>query len=165
MKEREEQLELDEALQSHSTEDKTDFLNELEEEFDPEAALEKQESEKQQKQVKADAEQLMLDTAKEGALTLMGGLEMLVKEAADPRLEIGEENAHKVADAAAPVILKYNVEPPEWAIKYKEEIGLGLAVGGVVLSLFLQHRHLKKADRLAELEAQQNEQQDAEQAA
>ncbi|AIW16290.1 hypothetical protein VITU102760_12185 [Vibrio tubiashii] len=163
MKENEEQLELNEELQTLSSEDKNDFLKELEEEFDPEAALEKQETEKQEKQAKADGEQMMLQAAKEGALTLMGGLEMVIQEAADPRLEIGEENAVKVAEAAAPVILKYNVEPPEWAVKYKEEIGLGLAVATVGLSLFLQHRQLKKADRLEALRAKQAE--EAEQAA
>ncbi|MDC5719425.1 hypothetical protein [Vibrio europaeus] len=163
MKENEEQLELTEELQALSSEDKNDFLKELEEEFDPEAALEKQEAEKQEKQAKADGEKMMLQAAREGALTFMGGLEMVIKEAADPRLEIGEENAVKVADAAAPVLLKYNVEPPEWAVKYKEEIGLGLAVATVGLSLFLQHRHYKKADRLEALKAKQAE--EAEQAA
>lgn len=153
----EEQLE----IETRSAEDKNQFLNELETDFDPDAALAKQSQEEDEKQKQAELQAMADETTKEGVLMALGGIETVLKETVDERLEIGEENANVLATSAVPVIHKYNVAPPPWAVKYKEEIGLGLAVATVAFSLFMQHRSLKKADRQAALERQQKESQES----
>jgi hypothetical protein len=153
----EEQLE----IETRSAEDKNQFLNELETDFDPDAALAKQSQEEDEKQKQAELQAMADEATKEGVLMALGGIETVLKETVDERLEIGEENANVLATSAVPVIHKYNVAPPPWAVKYKEEIGLGLAVATVAFSLFMQHRSLKKADRQAALERQQKESQEA----
>ncbi|NOI20789.1 hypothetical protein F0223_21430 [Vibrio coralliilyticus] len=151
----EEQLE----IETRSAEDKNQFLNELENDFDPDAALAKQSQEEDEKQKQAELQAMADEATKEGVLTLLGGVETILKDSVDERLEIGEENANALATSAVPVIHKYNVAPPPWAVKYKEEIGLGLAVATVAFSLFMQHRSLKKADRQEELERQREAEQ------
>ncbi|NRF28097.1 hypothetical protein HRJ45_24230 [Vibrio coralliilyticus] len=153
----EEQIE----IETRSAEDKNQFLNELETDFDPDAALAKQSQEEDEKQKQAELQAMADEATKEGVLMALGGIETVLKETVDERLEIGEENANVLATSAVPVIHKYNVAPPPWAVKYKEEIGLGLAVATVAFSLFMQHRSLKKADRQAALERQQKESQEA----
>ncbi|CAM2986142.1 DUF3618 domain-containing protein [Vibrio neptunius] len=153
----EEQLE----IETRSAEDKNQFLNELESDFDPDAALAKQSQEEDEKQKQAELQALADEATKEGVLMALGGIEAVLKETVDERLEIGEENANVLATSAVPVIHKYNVTPPPWAVKYKEEIGLGLALATVSFSLFMQHRSLKKADRQAALERQREAEQNA----
>ncbi|ERB66547.1 hypothetical protein G3U99_24390 [Vibrio coralliilyticus OCN008] len=151
-------------LETRSAEETTAFLDEIENEFDPEVALEKEQQDKAQKQNEIDAKQMALEATQEGVLVGMGIVDTMVKEFVDPRMEIDEGNAMAISQAAAPVILKYNVSPPPWAVKYKEEIALGVAVLGLSASLFMQHRQLKKLDleaKRAELERAQQEQSDA----
>ncbi|WP_425628267.1 hypothetical protein [Vibrio neptunius] len=153
----EEQIE----IETRSAEDKNQFLNELENDFDPDAALAKQNQDEDEKQKQAELQALADEATKEGVLMALGGIEAVLKETVDERLEIGEENANVLATSAVPVIHKYNVTPPPWAVKYKEEIGLGLALATVGFSLFMQHRSLKKADRQAALERQREAEQTA----
>ncbi|AXN33059.1 hypothetical protein [Vibrio coralliilyticus] len=153
----EEQIE----IETRSAEDKNQFLSELETDFDPDAALAKQSREEDEKKKQAELQAMADEATKEGVLMALGGIETVLKETIDERLEIGEENANVLATSAVPVIHKYNVTPPPWAVKYKEEIGLGLAVATVAFSLFMQHRSLKKADRQAELERQRDAEQTA----
>ncbi|SHO54470.1 hypothetical protein VQ7734_00184 [Vibrio quintilis] len=144
----------------HSEADKKTFIDELEQDFDPEVAKQKQEESQAQAEAEAAAEDIALNCAKDTALMVVGVAETGIQEMVDERLEIGEANADKFADAAAPLVLKYGVTPPEWLVKFKEEVMLGLSVATIGFSLWKQHRDFKKADmkaRKAELEAQKLE--------
>lgn len=138
-----------EENEMHTEQDKHDFLEELENEFDPQAALDKAD----EKAEAVNAQKMALEATEQTVLVGMGMADFAVKEMLDERLEIGEENAHALAKAAAPVILKYNVAPPPWAVKYKEEISLGMVALGITASLFMQYRGLKKADAQAAIDA------------
>lgn len=161
----EQAIEQQEELETRTAEDKAAFLDDIEADFDPEVAIEKQAEADQQKAEQVDAAQMMQAATQETVLAGVGFAEVVLKEFVDDRLEVGEDNAKALANAAAPVVLKYNVSPPPWALKYKEEIGLGLVALSISASLFLQHRGLKKFDRLAALEAQQNAQAESEKTA
>ena len=138
-----------EEVETHTEQDKHDFLEELENEFDPQAALDKAD----EKAEAVNAQKMALEATEQTVLVGMGMADFAVKEMLDERLEIGEENAQALAKAAAPVILKYNVAPPPWAVKYKEEISLGMVALGITASLFMQYRGLKKADQQAAIDA------------
>lgn len=138
-----------EEVETHTEQDKNDFLEELENEFDPQAALDKAD----EKAEAVNAQKMALEATEQTVLVGMGMADFAVKEMLDERLEIGEDNAHALAKAAAPVILKYNVAPPPWAVKYKEEISLGMVALGISASLFMQYRGLKKADAQAAIDA------------
>lgn len=148
-----------EEVETHTEQDKNDFLEELENEFDPQAALDKAD----EKAEAVNAQKMALEATEQTVLVGMGMADFAVKEMLDERLEIGEENAHALAKAAAPVILKYNVAPPPWAVKYKEEISLGMVALGITASLFMQYRGLKKADQQAEIDAINEAQKEKEQ--
>ncbi len=148
-----------EEIETHTEQDKNDFLEELETEFDPQAALDKAD----EKAEAVNAQKLALEATEQTVLVGMGMADFAVKEMLDERLEIGEENAHALAKAAAPVILKYNVAPPPWAVKYKEEIALGMVALGITASLFMQYRGLKKADQQAAIDAINEAQKEKEQ--
>lgn len=148
-----------EEIETHSEQDKSEFLEELESEFDPQAALDKAD----EKAEAVNAKQLALEATQETVLVGVGMADFAVKEMLDERLEIGEDNAHALAKAAAPVILKYNVAPPPWAVKYKEEISLGMVALSITASLYLQHRSLKKADKQAAIDAANEAQKEKEQ--
>ena len=148
-----------EENEMHTEQDKHDFLEELENEFDPQAALDKAD----EKAEAVNAQKMALEATEQTVLVGMGMADFAVKEMLDERLEIGEENAHALAKAAAPVILKYNVAPPPWAVKYKEEISLGMVALGITASLFMQYRGLKKADQQAAIDAANEAQREKEQ--
>lgn len=148
-----------EEIETHSEQDKSEFLEDLESEFDPQTALDKAD----EKAEAVNAQQLALEATQETVLVGVGMADFAVKEMLDERLEIGEDNAHALAKAAAPVILKYNVAPPPWAVKYKEEISLGMVALSITASLYLQHRSLKKADKQAAINAANEAQKEKEQ--
>ena len=148
-----------EEVETHTEQDKNNFLEELENEFDPQAALDKAD----EKAEAVNAQKMALEATEQTVLVGMGMADFAVKEMLDERLEIGEENAQALAKAAAPVILKYNVAPPPWAVKYKEEISLGMVALGITASLFMQYRGLKKADAQAAIDAANEAQKEKEQ--
>ncbi len=148
-----------EELETHTEQDKAEFLDELETDFDPQIAIDKAE----EKVEAVNAQKLALQAAEETVLVGAGMADFAVKEMLDERLEIGEDNAHALAKAAAPVILKYNVAPPPWAVKYKEEISLGVVALSIGASLFAQYRGLKKADKQAAIDAIKEAQEEKEQ--
>ncbi len=148
-----------EEVETHTEQDKNNFLEELENEFDPQAALDKAD----EKAEAVNAQKMALEATEQTVLVGMGMADFAVKEMLDERLEIGEDNAHALAKAAAPVILKYNVAPPPWAVKYKEEISLGMVALSITASLYLQHRSLKKADKQAAIDAANEAQKEKEQ--
>jgi len=147
------------VVESHTEQDKSAFLDELESEFDPQAALDKAD----EKAEAANAQQLALEATEQTVLVGVGVADFAVKEMLDERLEIGEDNANALAKAAAPVILKYNVAPPPWAVKYKEELSLGVVALSITASLFIQYRGLKKADKQAAIDAANEAQKEKEQ--
>lgn len=53
-------------LETRSAEETTAFLDEIETEFDPEVALEKEQQDKAQKQNEIDAKQMALEATQEG---------------------------------------------------------------------------------------------------
>ncbi|MEZ8167930.1 MULTISPECIES: hypothetical protein [unclassified Vibrio] len=146
-------------LETHTDKDKAEFLDELESDFDPQIAIDKAE----EKVEAVNAQKLALQAAEETVLVGAGMADFAVKEMLDERLEIGEDNAHALAKAAAPVILKYNVSPPPWAVKYKEEISLGVVALSIGASLYMQYRGLKKADKQAAIDATKEAQEEKEQ--
>ncbi|MCM5511620.1 hypothetical protein J8Z26_26100 [Vibrio sp. SCSIO 43169] len=91
-------------LETRSAEETTAFLDEIETEFDPEVALEKEQQDKAQKQNEIDAKQMALEATQEGVLVGMGIVDTMVKEFVYPRMEIDEGNAVAISQAAAPVI-------------------------------------------------------------
>ena len=148
-----------EELETHTEQDKAEFLDELETDFDPQIAIDKAE----EKVEAVNAQKLALQAPEETVLAGPPRAHFAVKEMLDERLEIGEDNAHALAKAAAPVILKYNVSPPPWAVKYKEEISLGVVALSIGASLFAQYRGLKKADKQAAIDAVKEAQEEKEQ--
>jgi hypothetical protein len=147
-----------EEIETHTEQEKSDFLEELETEFDPQAALDKAD----EKAEAVNTQKLALEATEQTVLVGVGVADWAVKEMLDERLEIGEDNANALAKAAAPVILKYNVAPPPWAVKYKEEISLGMVALSISASLFIQHRSLKKADKQAAIDAAKEAQKEKE---
>jgi hypothetical protein len=61
-------------LETRSAEETTAFLDEIETEFDPEVALEKEQQDKAQKQNEIDAKQMALEATQESILYRLGSL-------------------------------------------------------------------------------------------
>lgn len=92
-----------------------------------------------------------------------GGLTMaeeFIKNMVHQDFKFDETQAEKVANAFAPLLLKYGGEPPPWMAKYMDEITALCAVGMLGFGSFMQIKQLK-ADELTQAQAEKRAQSEA----
>lgn len=82
-----------------------------------------------------------------------------------PYVHIDDKAREAVIEKAAPVLVKHGVggELPPWLVKWREEIELGMVVGGIGFSVYIQVQQHKKAEAEAERQRQQAKQQNGQQ--
>lgn len=92
-----------------------------------------------------------------------GGLtvaEEFIKNMVHPDFKFDEAQAEKVAEAFAPLLLKYGGEPPPWLAKYMDEITALCAVGMLGFGSYMQIKQLK-SDELTQAQAEKRTQSEA----
>jgi len=135
-----ESLPVDEEISVHSEIDEKELLNSLDEDFNPDAVIEK----------KSQKEQLL----EQGAVTataVLGVSEQMIKQFGHKEFAFDEAQVENVANAAAPLFVKYGGELPPWLAQYKEEIAFTFAAGALSFSSYSQIKALKKIDKEKEI--------------
>lgn len=127
------------AIETRSEADENQFLNDIAAdtgEFDP-------------SNVKTEAapdnslELAMMAGMVGGGLTVA---EEFIKNMVHPSFKFDETQAGKVADAFAPLLLKYGGEPPPWLAQYMDEITALCAVAMLGFGSYMQIKQLKADD-------------------
>ncbi|EFP97448.1 hypothetical protein [Vibrio caribbeanicus] len=141
-----------EELETHSELDERALLAELDgEDFDPDSVVKR----------KDPKENLALETGKQTTLALLGAVEQGLKMFAHKEFEFTKEGAESVAEAAAPLFVKYGGELPPWLSQYKEEMTFIAAAGLLGFSSVQQIKELKAIDRAKEITPEDKEQEHA----
>ncbi|ARC91242.1 hypothetical protein B6A42_02485 [Vibrio coralliilyticus] len=144
-----------EALEAHTELDEKALLAELSgDDFDPESVIQR----KDPKQAAA------LAAGKQTATVVLGVVEQGLKMFGHQAFEFDPEGAEGVAEAAAPLFVKYNGELPPWLAQYKEEITFVVAAGALGVSSFSQIKALKAFDKAKEVEQAESESEPTEEA-
>ncbi|MCC2525516.1 hypothetical protein [Vibrio coralliilyticus] len=143
------------ALEAHTELDEKALLAELSgDDFDPESVIQR----KDPKQAAA------LAAGKQTATVVLGVVEQGLKMFGHQAFEFDPEGAEGVAEAAAPLFVKYNGELPPWLAEYKEEITFVVAAGALGVSSFSQIKALKAFDKAKEIEQAESESEPTEEA-
>ncbi|KHT64358.1 hypothetical protein RJ45_06935 [Photobacterium gaetbulicola] len=129
------ELNTNQGLESHNEQDEKDFINSLDDDFDPTAA-------------DTQVQQQELEQQAAGAMVFVGlmTIEQTMKTIVHPRFEFDPKQAESVAEKIAPLIVKYGGNPPPWLAKYMDEIMAVAAIGMLSLSSYMQVRTLKAED-------------------
>lgn len=137
-----------EQLEQHSELEEKALLAELNgDDFDPESVIERK-----------DPNQAMkLAAGKQTAAVVLGVVEQGLKMFGHQEFQFDPERAEGVADAAAPLFVKYNGELPPWLMEYKEEITFVVATGALGVTSVKQIKELKAIDRAKEIEQTESE--------
>ena len=136
----------EEQLDMHSEFDEKKLLDSLDDDFNPDAVIEK----------KSQKDQLL----EQGAMTataVLGVGEQMLKQFGHKEFAFNPEQAEGVANAAAPLFVKYGGELPPWLAQYKEELMFTFAVGALGFSSHSQIKALKKMDKEKEVKQAQSE--------
>ncbi|CCN48932.1 conserved hypothetical protein [Vibrio nigripulchritudo MADA3029] len=137
-----------EELEAHSEQDEKALLAELNgEDFDPESVI-------QRKDPKHAA---ALEAGKQSACAVLGLAEQGLKMFGHKDFEFDPEGAESVANAAAPLLVKYGGELPPWLADYKEEIIFVGAVGMLGFGSVQQIKARKAFDKAKEVEKEESE--------
>jgi len=135
-----ESLPVDEQINVHSELDEKKLLDSLDEDFNPDAVIEK----------KSQKEQL-LEQGVMSATAVLGVSEQMLKQFGHKKFAFDEAQVENVAKAAAPLFVKYGGELPPWLAQYKEEIMFTFAAGALGLGSYSQIKALKKIDKEKEV--------------
>ncbi|MEZ8102214.1 hypothetical protein [Vibrio bivalvicida] len=137
-----------EQLEQHSELDEKALLAELNgEDFDPEAVLKRKDPQKA----------AALAAGKQTATVMLGVVEQGLKMFGHKAFEFDPEGAESVANAAAPLFVKYNGELPPWLAEYKEELAFVAVAGSLGFTSVQQIKALKAFDRAKEIEQMESE--------
>mgnify|MGYP000288196689 CR=1 FL=1 len=99
----------------------------------------------------ADAE-----SAKQGALMAVGFLEQIVKSKM-PMVEYTDDQKLQLGEKIAPVMGKYGAGLPDWMTPYKEEIELGICLGSMAFTTYLQYQAFLAQQRIEADKAQKSQ--------
>jgi len=99
----------------------------------------------------ADAE-----AAKQGAMMAVGFLEQIVK-AKMPMVEYSDDQKLHLGEKIAPVMGKYGAGLPEWMTPYKEEIELGICLGSMAFTTYLQYQAFLSQQKIEADKAQKSQ--------
>ncbi|SGY98742.1 hypothetical protein [Moritella viscosa] len=135
-----EALPVDEQISVHSEIDEKELLNSLDEDFNPDAVIDK----------KSQKDQL-LEQGVMSATAVLGVGEQMLKQFGHKKFAFDEAQVENVAKAAAPLFVKYGGELPPWLAQYKEEIMFTFAAGALGLGSYSQIKALKKIDKEKEV--------------
>ena len=127
-------------LDMHSEFDEKELLNSLDEDFNPDIAIEN----KSQKE-------MLLEQGEVTATAVLGVGEQMLKQFGHKEFAFDETQVENVAKAAAPLFVKYGGELPPWLAQYKEEIMFTFAAGALGFSSHSQIKALKKIDKEKEV--------------
>lgn len=133
-----------ENIEMHSAFDEKALLDSLDDDFNPDAAVES----------KSEQERLL----EQGAMTataVLGVSEQMIKQFGHKQFAFNPEQAEGVANAAAPLFVKYGGELPPWLTQYKEEIAFTMAAGALSFSSYAQIKALKQMDKAKEVQQAQ----------
>jgi len=137
---------VEEQLDMHSEFDEKELLNSLDDDFNPNTVIEKK-SEKT----------LLLEQGAMTATAVLGVGEQMLKQFGHKQFAFDAEQAEGVANAAAPLFVKYGGELPPWLTQYKEEIAFTMAAGALSFSSYAQIKALKQMDKAKEVKQAQSE--------
>lgn len=141
-----ESLPVDEQINVHSELDEKELLNSLDEDFNPDSVIEK----KSQKEI-------LLEQGAVTATAVLGVSEQMLKQFGHKQFAFDESQVENVANAAAPLFVKYGGELPPWLAQYKEEIMFTFAVGTLGFSSHSQIKALKQMDKEKEVKPSEPE--------
>ena len=127
-------------LDMHNEFDEKELLNSLDEDFNPDTAIEN----KSQKE-------LLLEQGAMSATAVLGVGEQMLKQFGHKKFSFDEAQVENVAKAAAPLFVKYGGEFPPWLAQYKEEIMFTFAAGALSLGSYSQIKALNKIDKEKEV--------------
>ncbi|MGR5144274.1 hypothetical protein ACQKPX_21705 [Photobacterium sp. DNB23_23_1] len=129
------ELNSNEGIQSHNEQDEKDFINGLGDDFDPTVA----DTKEQQQEIEIQAY---------SAAVFMGlmTIEQVMKTMVHHNFEFNPQQVENVALKIAPLMVKYNGNPPPWLAKYMDEIMAVAAIGMLGLTSYMQVRSLKLED-------------------
>lgn len=136
----------EEQLELHSEFDEKELLDSLDDDFNPDTVIEK-------KSEKA----LLLEQGAMTATAVLGVGEQMLKQFGHKQFAFDPDQAEGVANAAAPLFLKYGGELPPWLTQYKEEIAFTMAAGALSFSSYAQIKALKQMDKEKEVKQAQSE--------
>ncbi|MFT5879576.1 MAG: hypothetical protein ACI86X_000680 [Moritella sp.] len=141
-------LELDlDQIDVHSEADEAALLNSLnDEDFDPGVA--------EQNSANNSA---LLEQGAATVVTVLGMGEQLIKQFGHKDFAFDGSQVNNVANATAPLFVKYGGELPPWLAQYKEEIMFTFATGALCLTSFAQVKALNKMDAAKEVKDTQPE--------
>ena len=135
----------------HSEVEEKALLAELDgEDFDPSTVT-----------AKVDAEAAKLAAGEASAMMALGVTEQLLKRFAHQDFAFDEEQAKGVANAAAPLFVKYGGELPPWLAAYKEEFAFVVAAGALSFTSFSQIKALKAMDEEKEINPEEEQAEEA----
>ena len=135
----------------HSEVEEKALLAELDgEDFDPSTVT-----------AKVDAEAAKLAAGEASAMMALGVTEQLLKQFAHQDFAFDEEQAKGVANAAAPLFVKYGGELPPWLAAYKEEFAFVVAAGALSFTSFSQIKALKAMDEEKEINPEEEQAEEA----
>ena len=140
----------EQIIETHDEFDEKQLLNSLEDDFNPDAAIEKK-SEKD----------LLLEQGAMTATAVLGVGEQMLKQFGHKQFAFDPEQAEKVANSAAPLFVKYGGELPPWLLAYKEELMFTFAVGVLGFSSYGQIKTLKNIDKAKEVKEVKTEDEEA----
>ena len=131
------ELNSNDGIQAHNEQDEKDFINSLDDDFDPAVA-------------DTQVQQQEIETQAAGAVVFVGlmTIEQTMKAMVHPRFTFDPQQAEGVAEKIAPLIVKYGGNPPPWLAKYMEEIMAVAAIGMLGLSSYMHIRQLKEEDEM-----------------
>ncbi len=95
------------------------------------------------------------EAAKVGAMMAVGFLEQVVKMRL-PMVEYSDDQKKQLGDKIEPVMMKYQTGLPEWLQPYKEEIELGICLGTMGFTTYLQVKAWE-AEQQRQLKEQEKE--------
>lgn len=104
---------------------------------------------------KAELSEADKEAAKHGAMMAVGFLEQIVKSKM-PMIEYTDNQRVQLRDKIAPVMGKYGAGLPDWLIPYKEEIELGVCLGSMAFSTYLQYQGYLAQQRLEDEKRSKN---------
>ncbi len=148
-------------VETHSKEQESAFLNSVAEEekdFDSDNSPEVKKLQDGQSAV----EKAALKMGEQSAIAGLGVIEQMIKQFGHKQFAFDPEQAQNLAEATAPLMLKYNGEMPPWLVAYKEELAFTIAAGGLAFGSVQQVRFLKASDAAKLIEQKKEAQKEAE---
>lgn len=137
-----------EQLEQHSELDEKALLAELNgDDFDPENVVKR----KDPKQAAA------LAAGKQSAMLALGAVEVVIRRFRQKSFSFEPEEVEEMAEATAPLLVKYNGEMPTWLAEYKEEITFVTAAGALGYGSIQKIKALDAIDRAKEIEQMESE--------